>query len=254
MGGDLALLEAVRSRLLAAGAHVSDAPSKLRRALGDRVPAAAARRSWRDSAGEALLTYLRDRVEDLVRHDPLVRVDAPDAVHQMRVELREAAHGTGRVPPGRGAEGDRDEIELAARRAAVARRGARRRPRQRGRARPAPRVRRRRSRPSSCSARSPRFSPRPSPRATGPHTTPPSRRWAAPATSPCLDALDAFLSPPPRGPRAGDPADEVLRKQLRRTYRAGQAARRRGAGGGGRAPQGAVPRGPQVRQARAVRG
>ena len=34
-----------------------------------------------------------------------------------------------------------------------------------------------------------------------------------------LDALDALVSTPPAGPRAGDPAAEVLPKQLRRTYR-----------------------------------
>src|SRR3954447_25385543 len=88
VGGDLALLEAVRERLLAAGARLSDAPSKLGRALGDRVPAATLPQVTPGSSGEALLSYLRDRVDDLITQDPLVRVDAPDAVHQMRVGCR----------------------------------------------------------------------------------------------------------------------------------------------------------------------
>jgi CHAD domain-containing protein len=86
--GDLALLEAVKGRLLAAGARVSPAPSKLARALGDRVPAPAAPDLAAGSAAAALVAYLRDQVEDLQAQDPRVRADAPDAVHQMRVGCR----------------------------------------------------------------------------------------------------------------------------------------------------------------------
>ncbi len=41
-------------------------------------------------AGQVLPGYLRDQVAAIWRHDPLVRRDAPDAVHQMRVATRRA--------------------------------------------------------------------------------------------------------------------------------------------------------------------
>lgn len=41
-------------------------------------------------AGEVVLTYLRDQVAAIRRYDPLVRLDEPDAVHQMRVATRRA--------------------------------------------------------------------------------------------------------------------------------------------------------------------
>lgn len=52
------------------------------------------------SAGEVVLAYLRAQAEALRRHEPLVRRDAPDAVHQMRVaarRMRSALQGFGRV-------------------------------------------------------------------------------------------------------------------------------------------------------------
>jgi CHAD domain-containing protein len=86
--GDRALLDAVEERLLAAGARVSSSPSKFARALGDRLPAPAAPDLRLGSAGAALVDYLREQVDDLTAQDPLVRADAPDAVHQMRVACR----------------------------------------------------------------------------------------------------------------------------------------------------------------------
>jgi CHAD domain-containing protein len=44
----------------------------------------------RSPAGEVLLAYLRDQVTAIKHHDPLVRRDEPDAVHQMRVATRRA--------------------------------------------------------------------------------------------------------------------------------------------------------------------
>lgn len=41
-------------------------------------------------AGEVVLAYLRDQVAAITRYDPLVRLDEPDAVHQMRVATRRA--------------------------------------------------------------------------------------------------------------------------------------------------------------------
>src|SRR4051812_38047167 len=86
--GDRALLDAVEERLLGAGARVSSSPSKLARALGERIPAPASPALPVGSAAAALVGYVRDQVEDLQAQDPLVRADAPDAVHQMRVGCR----------------------------------------------------------------------------------------------------------------------------------------------------------------------
>jgi CHAD domain-containing protein len=44
----------------------------------------------RSSAAEVVLAYLREQVLSIARHDPLVRRDEPDAVHQMRVAARRA--------------------------------------------------------------------------------------------------------------------------------------------------------------------
>ena len=41
-------------------------------------------------AGDVVLAYLRDQVTAISHYDPLVRRDAPDAVHQMRVATRRA--------------------------------------------------------------------------------------------------------------------------------------------------------------------
>ncbi|MGW1765170.1 CYTH and CHAD domain-containing protein [Streptomyces sp. NPDC002073] len=89
-GVDPALLDAVGKKLEKAGLKVSDAPSKLARALAEtgtqappppEPPAAG-------TAGADVLAYLRDQVRALVAHDPAVRRDLPDAVHQMRVATR----------------------------------------------------------------------------------------------------------------------------------------------------------------------
>ena len=38
----------------------------------------------RSPAGEVVLAYVREQVAAISRYDPLIRRDAPDAVHQMR--------------------------------------------------------------------------------------------------------------------------------------------------------------------------
>jgi CHAD domain-containing protein len=91
IGGDRALLDAVVDRVVAAGATPSASASKLSRALGDRLPAARPGRPQgvkKGSAGAVLLEHLREHVGRLKAHDPLVRADAHDAVHQMRVATR----------------------------------------------------------------------------------------------------------------------------------------------------------------------
>jgi len=44
----------------------------------------------RSPAGDVVLAYIRKQVLAIARYDPLVRRDAPDAVHQMRVATRRA--------------------------------------------------------------------------------------------------------------------------------------------------------------------
>jgi len=219
VGGDLALLEAVRARLVAAGARLSDAPSKLGRALGDRVPAAAAPQVAADSAGEALLAYLRDRVDDLIAHDPLVRVDAPDAVHQMRVSCRRLRTVLAAFRPVVEA-GESDPGENEPLRAELQWLGE-----VLGAARDSEVVRDRLL--ASVAAQPPELVLGPvqsfltetfSTRYRAAHDTA-LETLGSPRYFALLDSLDALVSTPPRGPRAGEPATEVLRKQLRRTYR-----------------------------------
>jgi CHAD domain-containing protein len=83
------LLDRAEELIVSAGASVATGPSKLLRVLG---PAAEPARRTPPAAdattGEALLAYLRSMVDLLAQHDPLVRQDAEDAVHQMRVASR----------------------------------------------------------------------------------------------------------------------------------------------------------------------
>ena len=95
--GSVALLDQVEQRLLDAGARRSSAASKLSRVLADRLSGTAegaepdadwAEPDAGDSAGATVLAYLREQADRLRRFDPLVRRDAPDSVHQMRVASR----------------------------------------------------------------------------------------------------------------------------------------------------------------------
>ena len=95
--GSVALLDQVEQRLLEAGARRSGAASKLSRVLADRLSGTAegaepdadrAEPDAGDSAGATVLAYLREQAGRLRRFDPLVRRDAPDSVHQMRVASR----------------------------------------------------------------------------------------------------------------------------------------------------------------------
>jgi CHAD domain-containing protein len=99
LGGDLALLELVGERLVEAGAQPSRHSSKVGRLLAPRMRAepalsgvaAAATGAGElpaDSAGRVVLEELGRLRDQLHRQDPLARVDAPDAVHQVRVACR----------------------------------------------------------------------------------------------------------------------------------------------------------------------
>ncbi|MER5930605.1 CYTH and CHAD domain-containing protein [Streptomyces sp. NPDC002054] len=90
-GVDPALLDAVEKKFRKAGLKVSDAPSKLARALaetGTEPPARPAPGPADDTAGAAVLAYVREQVEALIAQDPAVRRNQPDSVHQMRVAAR----------------------------------------------------------------------------------------------------------------------------------------------------------------------
>lgn len=85
---DTALFAQVGELLAEAGAHASALPSKLVRALGDRAPATQPGDDVSTTAGQALVSYLRDHRDELLHNDPGVREGDPDAVHDMRVATR----------------------------------------------------------------------------------------------------------------------------------------------------------------------
>jgi CHAD domain-containing protein len=80
-------LEEFDRALTAAGASVAPWPSKVRRLLGDRVPASP-RRGKKPSAGEVVLASLHEHYGRLRRADVGVRLGVDDSVHQLRVAIR----------------------------------------------------------------------------------------------------------------------------------------------------------------------
>ncbi|MDX3353236.1 CYTH and CHAD domain-containing protein [Streptomyces sp. ME01-24h] len=91
LDGDTALLDAVGKRLRAVGLRRSKSPSKLARALGDRLAAAPRPPqppSSARTAGDVALAYVHEQVAAITGWDPEVRRDEPDSVHQMRVSTR----------------------------------------------------------------------------------------------------------------------------------------------------------------------
>ncbi|WP_020389044.1 CYTH and CHAD domain-containing protein [Kribbella catacumbae] len=89
VNGDTDLLEAAEPVLRAAGAKPASGPSKLARALGDRVPA---RDTWelpnKPTTADLFRAYAAEQVQAIHRRDPEVRRDLPDSVHKMRVATR----------------------------------------------------------------------------------------------------------------------------------------------------------------------
>jgi CHAD domain-containing protein len=90
-GGDRRLIEAADDLLRH---HDSLRPAgraaKLARAFGDRLPGPEdpPEPTASSPAGQVVLAYLRAQAGRLMSLDPLVRLDEPDAVHQMRVTSR----------------------------------------------------------------------------------------------------------------------------------------------------------------------
>jgi CHAD domain-containing protein len=100
--GPMQLLDALEAELRGIGARRSAAPSKLSRVLGDRLPSADAfgQSGERATAGGIVLAYVHEQAGILRAYDPLVRLDAPDALHKMRVtarRLRSALQGHRRI-------------------------------------------------------------------------------------------------------------------------------------------------------------
>lgn len=87
---DLTLLDHADEALTAAGFVRSRSSSKLANLLAERLPGGDSDRPSEEalSAGSVLHAYLRTQVGTLLTYDAKVRVDEPDAVHQMRVATR----------------------------------------------------------------------------------------------------------------------------------------------------------------------
>jgi CHAD domain-containing protein len=103
-GGDRRLLRAADELLRHDGLRPAGRSAKLTRALGDRLPRPDNPPPLTVSApaGQVVLAYLRVHAERLKALDPLVRLDEPGAVHQMRVasrRLRSTFRSFGRVLP-----------------------------------------------------------------------------------------------------------------------------------------------------------
>ncbi|MGP4032733.1 CYTH and CHAD domain-containing protein [Pseudarthrobacter sp. 1C304] len=89
--GPRRLLTDADAALAATGHRPSALPSKLARGLGAHYPPGRPPMPVPEPAGPAsavLLSYLGKELEALKRHDPGVREDAPDSVHQLRVAAR----------------------------------------------------------------------------------------------------------------------------------------------------------------------
>ncbi len=92
--GDEKLLHAADDVLRSNGARTASSASKLARAIGS-TPTTCDRNSTKStgeelSALELVIAELADHRDHLIAQDPLVRVSAPDSVHQMRVATRRA--------------------------------------------------------------------------------------------------------------------------------------------------------------------
>ncbi len=103
-GGDRRLLRAADELLRHDGLRPAGRAAKLERALSDRLPGPehAPAPTASSSAGQVVLAYLRTHAGRLKSLDPLVRLDEPDSVHQMRVasrRLRSTLRSFGHIMP-----------------------------------------------------------------------------------------------------------------------------------------------------------
>jgi CHAD domain-containing protein len=89
--GHKKLLKDADAQFAAAGVPLASLPSKLARTLGSNYPGdplRAPKPKRHGPASDVVLSYIFQQVLALKMHDPGVRVDAPDAVHQLRVAAR----------------------------------------------------------------------------------------------------------------------------------------------------------------------
>ncbi|WAH98109.1 CYTH and CHAD domain-containing protein [Arthrobacter sp. MMS18-M83] len=85
------LLDAADTLLAGSGQHPAALPSKLARALGASypdTPAPPPKPTRKGPASAVLMAYMHALLQALKTHDPGVREDLPDAVHQLRVAAR----------------------------------------------------------------------------------------------------------------------------------------------------------------------
>ncbi|MFK4083959.1 CHAD domain-containing protein [Kribbella sp. NPDC020789] len=89
VSGDRDLLQAAETVLRAAGAEPAAGPSKLARALGDRVPVGD---TWelpaKPRTADVFRAYVTEQVRAIRQRDPEVRRDAPEGIHKFRVATR----------------------------------------------------------------------------------------------------------------------------------------------------------------------
>jgi CHAD domain-containing protein len=90
VGGDEELLAAVDARLRERGLKEAPSASKLAQVLDlqREVPAEAGKLTAKSAAGDTVLAHVREQVAQIRAQDLPVRLDAPDAVHKMRVATR----------------------------------------------------------------------------------------------------------------------------------------------------------------------
>jgi len=94
--GRVELLDRIERRLAEIGVRRSRSRSKLGRVLADRLAdqlralpgKGKGAKLKSSSAGSVVLGYLREQADQIRAQDPLVRQDAPDSVHQLRVAAR----------------------------------------------------------------------------------------------------------------------------------------------------------------------
>ena len=103
-GGDRRLLLAADELLRHDGLRPAGRAAKLERALSGRLPGPehAPAPTSSSSAGQVVLAYLRTHAARLKSLDPLVRLEEPDYVHQMRVasrRLRSTLRSFGHIMP-----------------------------------------------------------------------------------------------------------------------------------------------------------
>ncbi|OZG30068.1 CHAD domain-containing protein [Williamsia sp. 1138] len=96
VAGDEKLLKAADKVLRSSGARTASSASKLARAIGPTPTGSDSTKQGKKSSAkklsalELVISELAEHRDHLIAQDPLVRVDAPDSVHQMRVATRRA--------------------------------------------------------------------------------------------------------------------------------------------------------------------